>query len=457
MTMTDNEILDQQEQQERRKGRLWRAIMFYSFLVVLVLGMLLVIHSAIRPLEDWLEQYQAMKSIRTEEDIYDLLLADPDWEKLYDMAGIESTKFEGRAAFCASMEAKIGNDPLTYAEIPTGIADYRLFQIYCKDEQIGAFTMVPQETDEYNVTHWTLGKIELSCHRNQSVSVILLPGQTAYVNNIPLDDSYTVRTVRTLAEEYLEEAYPLPRYLQQTVDGLLAAPTVTVLDAQNRPVPLTQDPESGVYSVPLPTSDTMTGAEHDRILAAAQAEARFCLQKINITQLRQHFGSASQAYTDLLAMEKPKAESYVLTDDSITISHFYRYSPDFYTAYVQIDLEYTDSDGQSQTLQTAVTYFFRPNSVGKAMVVRRVEADLQQPIQQVRLTYQQGQSVLETVMADTRSTELTPPAVEGALGWGKLETDGSLTTVLQLQEDGVFHLVEGQQLEPMTLYPILEE
>ena len=228
---------------EIRKRRLWRALMFYGILLVAVLGVLLVLRSAMKPLGSWLEQYQTASAKKTEEDIFGLLFADPDWAMLYDMAGMEDTKFEGKGEFAAYMEAQIGEDPLTYAEIPTGLADHRHFSLRHEGREIGYFTMVPKGTDDFQITQWTLGEIDLYFERTETVTVILPPDCTVYINRVALDDTYTTLSVYTLAESYLEEELHGYRYQQQTVTGLLVQPEVIVLDAYGRPMELTQDPD----------------------------------------------------------------------------------------------------------------------------------------------------------------------------------------------------------------------
>lgn len=439
-------------------SRLWRAVMFYGALLVLLLGVLLVMRSAMTPLRSWLEQYQTAQYQNTSDEIYDLLFADPDWALLYDMAGIEDTKFEGRDEYVAYMEATVGEDPLACVEMPTGLSAHRRFSIRHAGEEIASFTMVPAEKNEGDFDRWTLGTVEVYFTRTQSVTVTLPPDCAVYINKVPLDDSYTTLSVSTAVEEYLDEELHGYRYQQQTVTGLLVAPEVIVLDAYGRPVSLTQDPETGHYAAPIPTSQPITDEEYERVLAAAKADALFSLRLISISELRQHFDPSGLAYNDLtmIDIEPIAVTEWQFDEESIRIFDYYRYSDDLFSVHVQLTLDVTDDTGAVQSFQTDVSYFFRPNSAGSYMVSERYKVDLQQQITQVRLTYRQGETILESSLVDTHAATLTPPEVEGVIGWGKMESDGSLSPVLQLQEDGTFCLIPGQALEPMTLYPIVE-
>lgn len=448
---------DKLRKKEIRRGRLWRAVMFYGILIVLILGVLLIMRSAMKPLSAWLEQYEISQEDLVDDEIYELLFADPDWALLYNMVGIEDTSFEGRDEFVTYMEAKIGDDPLTYVEVPTGFEPHRRFSVRHNGQEIGYFTMIPTEATEDHSGSWTLGTVDLYFTRTQSVSVTILPGQTVYINKVPLDDSYTTMTYHTLVEDYLEDELHGCRYLQQTITGLLVQPEVTVLDTFGRPVPLTQDPQTGNYSVEIPTSEAITDEECQLVLEAAKAEALFSIRQITISKLRQSFDSASSAYSELIATSANiDVSSYLIREETIVIDDYYRYSEDLFSVHASVTVDVTDKTGTVHSLTTDISYFFRPNSTGKFMVVERVTEDLQKPIVQVQLRYMIG-DVEEVTMVNTDSSVILAPSCTGMNAWGKLEADGSLTTVLLLQEDGTFSLAEGQMLEAMTLYPILEE
>lgn len=373
-------------QKEQRKGRVWRSAMFYGILLVLVLGLLLVIHSAMTPLNNWLVQYQAAQYQNTAAEIYDLLFADPDWALLYDMAGVEDTLFEGRNEYVVYMEAKVGEDTLEYVETPTGLAEFRQFSIRHNGEQIASFTMVPVEGTDSTFDRWTLGEVEVFFTRTQSVTVTVLPGCSVYINKVPLDDTYTTLSVSTLAESYLDEDLHGYRYQQQTVTGLLVDPAVIVLDAYNRPVELTRDPETGGYSMEIPASEPMTDDEYERILAAAKAEALFSIRAISISELRQYFDPSGQAYSDLVIAEaEPISFSeWLFDEESIRIFDYYRYSEDLFSVHVQLTLDVTDETGTVTSFETDISYFFRSNSAGNDMVTERTEEDLQQLITETK-------------------------------------------------------------------------
>ena len=86
---------------------------FYSIYAAFVVLALVAIFALTIPLRSWLETYQASQPENKSQEIYDQLFADPDWEALYTLAGIADTAYEGKEAYCAYMEEKVGTDNMT--------------------------------------------------------------------------------------------------------------------------------------------------------------------------------------------------------------------------------------------------------------------------------------------------------------------------------------------------------
>jgi hypothetical protein len=200
---------------------------------------------------------------------YGQLFANPDWESLYTLAGIADTAYEGKEAYGAYMEEKVGTDTLTLMETSAGLSGDRKYVIRHGSEKIATFTMTGTEDPSTHITAWALGKVELFFTRDHSVTVEKTPEQTVYINGVALDDSHTVKTIATRAEDYLPEGIHGYRREQQSLNSLLIAPTVTVKNADGTEVPVTVD-ENGIYTTPA--SQMVISAEEENIaINAAKA------------------------------------------------------------------------------------------------------------------------------------------------------------------------------------------
>ena len=222
-------------------------IIFYSIYAAFVLLALGAIFALTIPLNSWLENYQASQPENKSQKIYTQLFADPDWESLYTLAGIADTAYEGKEAYGAYMEEKVGTDTLTLMETSAGLSGDRKYVIRHGSEKIATFTMTGTEDPSTHITAWALGKVELFFTRDRSITVEKAPEQTVYINGVALDDSHTVKIIATRAEDYLPEGIHGYRREQQTISGLLITPTVTVKNADGTEVPVTVD-ENGIYT-----------------------------------------------------------------------------------------------------------------------------------------------------------------------------------------------------------------
>lgn len=465
-TLTEEELtyLDELDRKRAKRKRIFRgALRFYSLLFGFVLCVLILLCCLMMPLRTWLEQYETSQYQHTSSEIYQLLFADPDWALLYDMAGIEATEFEGRDEYVAYMEEKVGDTPLECVEIATGTSAHRRFSIRLAGEEVAAFTMIPLDDGVSTFQRWTFGEVEVYFTRMQSVTVNIMPGYTVYINGVPLDERYTTLKVSTPVEEYLPEGLHGYRWEQQQISGLLVQPQVDVLDEYNNPVLLMRDPLTGIYTVPIANTTPITSIKKDVMLEAIQAEALFSIRAITVADLREYFTAGTQAYTDISSADPvvKSYKSYSFVESATVIDSYYCYSDHLFSARATVKLEVVDKKGKSTTYTTTATYFFTPNSAGNYMVTQRYTEDLQQIVTTVPLRYHSGDALLQTDWVRTDTTAFTPPALPDSspavLAWGKMESDGTLTPVLQLQEDGTFCRVEGQNLEATNLYPIFGE
>ena len=453
------------EKSPREKKKISRGtIIFYSIyatFVVLALGAILAL---MVPLRSWLETYQASQPENKSHEIYTQLFADPDWSKLYELAGVADTAYEGKDAYAAYMEDKIGTDQLTFMETSAGLSGDRKYVIRHGSEKIATFTMTGTEDESTRITTWELGTVELFFTRDCSITVEKTPEQTVYINGVALDDSFTIKTVATLAESYLPEGIHGYRREQQTLSGLLVTPTVTVKDANGTEVPVTVD-ENGIYTTPIP--EMVISEEEQKIaINAAKAKALYSIRAIGTGELRKHFDSTTQIYKDICNTQVFMQEyTGYRFDESVTaVSDYYRYSDDLFSAHVTLQLKVTRVRGSVKTYDAATTFFFTRQEDGTYRVTDITNLHLQEQQVQVRLVFMTDEPTTVIVDADTSRLslpEITPPADHVLQGWAIQEVDETGRTVMTIvftpDESGTVYLSGDQPLEPMTLYPVFEK
>ena len=438
-------------------------VIFYSIYGAFVVLALCAMFLLLTPLRTWLQTYQASQPENKSQEIFAQLFADPDWEALYEKAGIVDTAYEGSAAYRTYMEEKIGNDTLTFMKTSAGLSGGRKYVVRHGDEKIATFTMTGIEDPATRITTWELDKVELLFQRKQSVLVEAAADQTVYINNVALDSGHTAQYTDTLAEEYLPEGVHGYRTQLLQLDGLLTAPQVTVKNADGSDATVTLTGNSvytASFDLPQITEDEQTIA-----VEAAKAQALYAIRAVDRSKLRQHFDSNSQIYKDICATEVFMQEytAYRIDDSSITVSDFYRYGDDLFSAYVSLKLNVTRTNGTVKVYDAASTFFFQRQEDGRFLVNNMTNLRIQEPRTQVRLTFVAEETSSMMVNADCR--QLTVPAAqvpEGKTlqGWAKQETDEEgrkvLTIVFVPDANGRVERSGTQLLEPMTLYPVFE-
>lgn len=441
----------------RRKLILRGALRFYAALFGIVLAALILLCCAMVPLRTVLEQYETSQPEYVAEEIYNLLFADPDWALLYDMAGVQPTEYEGRNEYVAFMEKKVGSKTLSCV-LTQDDSSHRRYSIRLAEEEVASFTMVPMDDGISTFTRWTLGEVDVYFSREESVTVNILPGYTVYVNNVALDDSFTTFKVSTAAEQLLPEGLHGYRYEQQQIGGFLMPPDVIVLDEYNNPVALTQDPVTGIYTVPIADTQPIGKDEYNLALFAARAEALFGIRAIPISELRLYFPAGSEAYKQISGTDALVAsfESYSFDDSATVVDSYYRYSETLFSVRVRVKLDVTVKEGDVRSFITHVTYWFSTNYAGDFVPTERTNDDLQQHITYHPITFSHGGEILQRQWLS--ENDIIEPPFTGfdlpVAAWAAADENGVLTPVLLLQSDGSYALASGCTVQAMTLYPV---
>jgi hypothetical protein len=441
-------------------------IVFYVLYFLFVAAFIAGIFIATNALRQWLVRFEASQPAHKCEEVFEELFADPDWEQIYTLSGTEDTVFEGKAAYARYMTALVGDRKLTYLETSAGLSGGKKYIVRLGDEKVATFTLRSDEVSQTEIPKWELGNVEIFFTRRHSVTVEKLPEHTVYINGVPLDHSYTIRTLETAAESYLPEGIHGYRLEQQHITNLLAEPEVIVKDAEGNDIPLTKDPETGIYRLPVATMEATDG-EKQLALNAIHAYAKYMIRANGIDAVKACFDTNSEIYDVIRKYEAWTMQSYAsysFTDPEF--SDFYRYSDDLFSIRVKLQLNVKRTNGSVKPYDLNSTLFLQKQEDGKWLAIDMTNADTQKIIERVYLAFYDGETLLSGTMIESDAPSLTLPEVtapEGMIleGWVVQEDDGNgkitLTVVFHPTESGIINLPVGGKLEPMILYAHFKE
>lgn len=449
------------------KGSLTVSVIFYTLYFLVIAAFCVGMYFASGLLEDWLVRYQAAQPTTKCQEVFDTYFQNPDWETLYDMAGIEDTTYEGKAAFVSYMTDKVGDTKLTYMETSAGLSGNKKYYVKLGDENIGYFLLEGEDNTDTGIPNWELGAIELFYERTESITVEKMAGHTAYVNGVALDDSNTIRSIYTVAEQYLPEDVIGLRMETQSLSGLLVEPVITVLDENGEAVEVTYNAETDTYSAILSIGSLSAISSEDEtlVLKAGETYALYMIEKASKTELLKYFDKESNVYQAISRMDMwmQNCSGYEFANQSV--SNYYRYSDTLFSANVRMDLNVTRTNGTVKTYEVDTTLFFElQGSSWKCIEMTNVDVLAQ--VSEVRITFMSEDTVLTSYFYDTEISSITTPlltAPEGKVfaGWYQVtvEEDGSktYTVIFTPDENGNVTIPGGYELEPMVLYPLFED
>ena len=123
------------------------------------------------------------------------------------------------------------------------------------------------------------------------------------------DKLENISALETTAESYLPEGVHGYRLEQQQLTGLLTEPEVTVKDAEGNDVPVTKDPETGIYHLPVTIMEA-TEAEKQLALNAIQAYAKYMIRADSLDAVKACFDINSEIYDVIRKYEAWTMQSY---------------------------------------------------------------------------------------------------------------------------------------------------
>ena len=181
--------------------------------------------------------------------------------------------------------------------------------------------------------------------------------------------------------------------------------------------------------------------------------------------LLRYFDKESNVYTSIYRMDMwmQDSASHAITDQTVT--DYYRYSDDLFSAHVTLTLSVTRRNGTVKNYYVDTTLFFERQSKGW-MCIEMTNVDVQEQITEVRLTFIHDDNVVHSGFYESDLNQLTIPVVsapEGKVfaGWYQqnVDAEGNITWSLVFTPDsnGLVNIPAGNELTPMTLYALFED
>lgn len=461
---------------KQKKGPRLGGVIFYTLYFMFILVFFLATYIGLKWVHGWLADYEAAQPSYKAEQVFQQLFTDPDWGALYVSAGAKDSAYEGKEEYVTYMENKVGDSALTYMETSAGLSGKK-YVVRLGNEKVATFTLVDNNEvsnslsleNLENITDipdWVLGSVEVFFERQGSYRIEKMDGHTAYVNDVALDDSFTIMEATTIAAEYLPEGLTGVSMCTQEVTGLMEKPTVTVMDEDGAPVEVTYDEASRTFTARTEVN-TMADEQKEVALEAAKINCLWMIEEVSDRgKIAKYFDASSKPYKDITTMGELWMQGhagYEFKDEEV--SKFASYGDEMFSVYVSLNLNVTRTDGTVKTWPFGKTLFFK-NISGSWKVVEWTNVDVSQPVGKVRLTFMNGNEQLTSSLVSNNLKELVTPVIpvpEGKVfsGWVRedIAENGDTTLTVVFQPDpvsGKVAIPEGTTLEPMVLYALFE-
>ena len=440
---------------------------FYVCLIAYIIVFILACRYGYGLLMDWLTQLEASQPDVRREEVFSELFEDPDWAKLYTMAGEEDTTYEGVQAYASYMEALVGDKELTCVETSAGLSGDKKYIVRLDKTKVAEFTLTDMAPEGEELPDWQLGTVSVFYTRTQNAYIFTVPGHTVYINGVALDDSFVIQTTSTVAEEYMQYySTDFHGYRDMTlyIDGLLVQPNVTIQDANGNEVEVVYDAETNTYREVI-TELQISEEQKNILVKASQSYGKYMIVAASKADLRNYFDSTGPAYKNLPVQWElfvQNYSSYKFTEAVIT--DFYQYSDTLFSAHMNMQLQVTRMDGSIKEYDLSSTFFVEKSANGKWLVDRMTNVDIQETKTMVKLVYMSGNNAVSTDWVEADAKQITLPEIAAPngktfTGWYTKTTEGNTTSyslVFAPSESGVLMLPSGNVLAPMVLYALFE-
>lgn len=464
---TEVEVVRQQ-----RRGPRLGGIIFYSVYFVMIFVFFIGVFVTLNWLNGWLKDYEAAQPTVKCQQVFDQLFGNPDWAQLYRLAGDPTgtgtnkydTQFENSDSYVKYMTEKVGSQELNYVETSAGISGNKKYIVRLGSEKVATFTLNGHGEKITDIPDWQLAGVEIFVNRQESIKIRKLENHVAYVNNQPLDDSYTIQIASTKADANLAPEDQVRTSIQE-VTGLLTTPELLVYDQTGAPIQVLYNQDSGMFEEQT-DAIAMTEEERSAVFGALEAYAGFMINASGSrAALAKYFDGGSSTYNDIIKMG---GELWMNTDYGHTflneeILGYTKHSADLFTVRASMTMHVKCKDGTEKDYDVIQSMYFS-NKNGKWVCTEMTNEDITAPVGQVRLTFCDASgNTLSSEFYDTAAPSLTAPIVTAPAGkvfsgWCTVETNeqGQKTwnMVFQPDETGTIYLASGYTLTPMVLYPL---
>lgn len=466
---TEVEVVKQQ-----RKGPRLGGMIFYTFYFLLIFVFFIGVFVTLNWLNGWLKDYEAAQPTVKCQQVFDQLFGNPDWAQLYRLAGDPTgtgtnkydTQFEGVNEYVTYMNDKVADQELNYVETSAGIGTKKKYIVRLGSEKLATFTLNGY-TEEQKITaipDWQLDGVEIFVNRQESIKIRKLENHVAYVNNQPLDDSYTIQIASTKADENLSPENRIRTSIQE-VSGLLTTPQLLVYDQTGAPIEVRYNPDSGMYEEQT-DAIAMTEEERSAVFGALEAYAGFMINASGSrAAVAKYFDGSSQTYNDIIKMN---GELWMNADRghefrNEEILGYTKHSDTLFSVRASMVMHVINKDSTEKDFNVLQSMYFTKKN-GNWVCTEMTNEDITAPVGEVRLTFcDLAGNVLSSDFYATDAPSLITPVVEAPAGkvfsgWSTVTTNeqGQKTWNLMFQPDetGNVTLGVGYTLTPMVLYPL---
>ena len=466
---TEVEVVKQQ-----RKGPRLGGMIFYTFYFLLIFVFFIGVFVTLNWLNGWLKDYEAAQPTVKCQQVFDQLFGNPDWAQLYRLAGDPTgtgtnkydTQFEGVNEYVTYMNDKVAGQELNYVETSAGIGTKKKYIVRLGSEKLATFTLNGY-TEEQKITaipDWQLDGVEIFVNRQETIKIRKLENHVAYVNNQPLDDSYTIQIASTKADENLSPENRIRTSIQE-VSGLLTTPQLLVYDQTGAPIEVRYNPDSGMYEEQT-DAIAMTEEERSAVFGALEAYAGFMINASGSrAAVAKYFDGSSQTYNDIIKMN---GELWMNADRghefrNEEILGYTKHSDTLFSVRASMVMHVINKDSTEKDFNVLQSMYFTKKN-GNWVCTEMTNEDITAPVGEVRLTFcDLAGNVLSSDFYATDAPSLITPVVEAPAGkvfsgWSTVTTNeqGQKTWNLMFQPDetGNVTLGVGYTLTPMVLYPL---
>lgn len=460
-------VENQVVQEPRKKGPRMGGVIFYTIYFLFIFAFFVGIFGVLNWLNGWLKAYEGAQPTIKCQEVFDELFGNPDWAQLYRVAGVKDTDFEGVNEYVAYMQKKVGGQKLNYVETSAGLSGDKKYIVRLGNEKLATFTLTGQGKTVIDIPDWKLGEVELFFKRTESIRIKKLDTHVAYVNGVPLDDSYTIQIASTKADEMLPAGTPSIRTSIQQIDGLMAIPEILVYDQTGTSsVPVVYNADTDTYEEQN-ASIVISDEERTAVFKALEAYAGFMINASGSRAgVAKYFDGSSKTYSDIIAMggELWMNSDYGHEFQNEEILGYTKHTDSLFSVRASMNMHVRCKDSTEKDYEVVESMFFIKKN-GNWVCNEMTNVDITAPVGQVRLTFcDSSNNVLSSEFYDTNAVSLITPVVNVPAGktfsgWSRIDVDANnnstWTIVLRPDESGNVFL-NGYTLTPMTLYPLFE-